>query len=152
MERTTMNPSVNTPVPYLSEITRLLAHFDKTLRPAKRPKFKVLMYAPEPNTDPFQETGIDGDDRFVGFTIMRNMKEVEVIAEVKHCGGQGVCWLHAGDVNTGCEENHTTGDCIEIGDCFNLYGEQKILSLEEEEEARKTWIANQEYRAAKERD
>ena len=133
-----MQNATMTPVPGL---TAILNHFKVALKPKpeRRPKFKVLT-GPKDDGNPWRGTETDGDSRFVQFEITRDMKNVEVIAEVTACDG----W------SCGHEKDHTTSDCIEIGDCFDLYGFQRILTLEEEEDARKTWVDVQQMRAAKE--
>lgn len=91
----------------------------------KTPKFTIQTGEINP-LDPFPPD--TETDEFVQLYVTRDLKEIECVAEVTSCS-------HRGD-----EPDHDITDCIRIGDCFDLRGNEIILTLEEQEEARQNWL------------
>lgn len=92
----------------------------------KTPKFTVPTW-PIDSLDPWKGTDTEGPE-FTQLYVTRDLKEIECVAEVTSCS-------HRGD-----EADHNETDCIKIGDCFDLRGQEIILTLEEQDEARQNWL------------
>lgn len=97
----------------------------------KTPKFTVPTW-PIDSLDPWKGTDTEGPE-FTQLYVTRDLKDIECVAEVRHC-------------EPGClMDDHE--QCVEIGDCFDLRGNEITLTLEEQDEARQGWIKEQLRRA-----
>lgn len=98
--------------------------------PVPQPRFKIVE-GPLNFGNPWKDTGTDDDSDFVQIYVTRDLQDIEAIAEVESCAG------------TDCkEEDHEL--CVQIGNCFDLRGNQLYLTLEEQDSARQDWIKCQE--------
>lgn len=96
----------------------------------KTPKFTIQTGEINP-LDPFPPD--TETDEFTQLYVIRDFKDIECVAEVRHC--QPGCLM----------DDHE--QCVEIGDCFDLRGNEITLTLEEQAESRQGWIKEQLRRA-----